>query len=824
MAFAASAFADPITWEGSTNLTMTANTTVEIPAGTTGVVHYLKGAYKLTKTGGGTLVVQYPRTSGMSFVVSEGDVLFERNRRPDEVFAKAVYHVDASDISTMTLVEENGTNFVTRWNDVDGRNVYATPATQTIYGRTEPNERRPFIGATKLNGRPFVDFGSLLVPGYTNSNGVAKGYGAALIWNKSFSMRDGFSVVSDSPEISNLSLAKKLSDFSSHYGMSFFSNWEGNKGWSGVRGRLSRDHVPMLYTDNASNSGAVYGSGCTNWVDGTVTAYNESYPSGFHVFCRSAKGSTVSRFAMEYVGNSATYFGGQRIAEYAVFTNRLAASERDAVSDYLMAKWTWSPVSVTSIEVSEGAACTIEDDVGLTVKTYIDENDGKYAYSGQTVSLGNILYKVGAWIHLDASATNTMTISTENGTNFVSRWKDVDGGSNVAISDTFTGSGNFRTDVAKRIPYLNPTLRQNGLTVVDLGSALFNNYTNANTYGGAFWFDGCTTSDRTPSVKEYLAVISDTEDLKTVPTGSKYGPAYFAYYGPGSSAPRGGQVQGRRGAITKNTNPPLFESTTKAATSTGEDNGRFKDDGTAGRTFINGNNVSYTANPPDGFNVINIRPGTATLVNLIGRYQRYTSSSHFSTFGGQRVAEYMIFTSPLDDLKRERIYRALRVKWYGEEPLMYHGYKNLSVTDDARVEVKWEGITVTNTLEIAGAVSAPVVKAGNVVVSGANAAVDGALTIPDGAALSFSRGADGAWTSLSVKSLAAEGAVTVVLSADNQRGLGGTSARLVATENPPASLDGWTLEWDGRYAAGLVLREDGVWVEFINPGAVILVE
>ena len=825
MSALASFAADPVVWEGSTNtLAMTAATTVDVPEGATNYVNRLTGAYLLTKTGGGTLVIRYVATAGASFAVDEGRLLFA-NPRPDDVFAKASFHVDASDLSTLTLEEVDGTNFVKRWNDADGRTRYATPSMETIYGRAEPSKRLPWLVKDELNGLPYVDFGPILIPGLEDENGVSKGYGAALQWSSDVNMAEGFSVVSDTPDV--LTFSSKYSSLRSGYAMSFFSHWDGNKGWSGVRGRFSTTsggNGPVLYTDNAQNSGNVYGTGCTNWVDGSVWNFNATYPAGFHLFNRSAKTVTVSRFAMEFVGNEYTAFGGTRIAEYAVFTNRLDAQSRLAVTGYLCAKWVLSnvPVNVMSVEVAEGASCIVDATTNVKVKSMHDANDGKYTYSGQTVSLGNVLYKVGAWIHLDASAANTMTISTENGTNFVTRWNDVDGGSQYAIPDTFTGSGDFRTNPENRRPYINPTLKQNGLPVVDLGSALFNNYTNENTYGAAFWFNGCTTSDRTPSVKEYLAVISDTEDLKTVPTGNKYGPAYFAYYGPASTSPRGGQMQGRRGAITANKNPPLFESTSSTAS---ESNYRFKDDGTGGRTFVNGVNVSYTSNPPDGFNVINIRPGTATKLNLIGRYQRYASaSSHFSTFGGQRIAEYMIFTSLLDDVKRERIYHALRVKWYGEEPLMRHGYKNLEVADDARVEVAWEGITVTNTLEIAGAVSAPVVKAGNVAATGADATIDGALMVPDGAALSFARQDVGAWTALSAKSLAAEGAVRVVLAAESDKGLGGTSARLVATETPMASIDGWTLEWDGKYEASLSLREDGVWVEFAKPGTVLVVE
>ena len=94
---AASAFADAITWEGSTNLVMTAATTVDVPAGRTNVIEELSGAYTLTKTGGGMLEIRYVKTSTTSVAVEEGLVRFA-NPRPDDIFAKAYFHVDASDL------------------------------------------------------------------------------------------------------------------------------------------------------------------------------------------------------------------------------------------------------------------------------------------------------------------------------------------------------------------------------------------------------------------------------------------------------------------------------------------------------------------------------------------------------------------------------------------------------------------------------------------------------------------------------------------------------------------------------------------------------
>ena len=184
----------------------------------------------------------------------------------------------------------------------------------------------------------------------------------------------------------------------------------------------------------------------------------------------------------------------------------------------------------------------------------------------------------------------------------------------------------------------------------------------------------------------------------------------------------------------------------------------------------------------------------------------------------------MIFSKLVPDETRERIYKALRAKWFGETPVATNYYNNLTLGANASMKHKGEMEFVTNRLAIAGSIVASSVFAANVDVSSAHASVNGPLTIPDGAVLSFTRQPDGAWTSLSAESFAAEGAVTVALRADSMKDLGGTAACLVATETPPASLDGWTLDWNGKYAASLVLRDDGVWVEFLKPGFVLLVE
>jgi hypothetical protein len=309
-------------------------------------------------------------------------------------------------------------------------------------------------------------------------------------------------------------------------------------------------------------------------------------------------------------------------------------------------------------------------------------------------------------------------------------------------------------------------------------------------------------------VREYLSVIGDTEDLKTAPTG-KEGPAYLAFY---SGNTYNGQNPGRRGTTVLGKNPALLR----------------KSDNTAcvnGGIYVDGEAKTYAYNPPDGFSVINLRPTAAVACNMIGRSLRKNSAGQAAdTYGGQRIAEYMLFTSVLDDAKRQRIYSALRNKWFGDLPATTNFYNTLSLGTDASLTVKYEAVAVTNALTLAGSLASPAVSAAKVAVTGSDAAVDGALTLADGATLTFKRLAGGSWTSLSATSLVTEGLVAVSLVGD-LKGMAGTSVRLISTDNPPASLDGWTLNYvSAATQARLVLKDDGIWVEFLSPGLVILVK
>ena len=812
MAFAAaSTLADAITWEGSTNLVMTAATTVEVPAGRTNVIEELSGAYALTKTGGGTLEIRYVKTATASVVVSEGLVRFA-NPRPDDIFARAYFHVDASDLSTMTIETVNGTNFVTRWNDVDGRtDRYATHCTTVWNCRKDPENRKPFLRMDFQNGLPVMDFGSLLTTDNTNELGEAIGYGAAMKFDRTTPyIKEGFTVASDTEDY--------YEPTSVGGGMSFFSH-ETSYRFTRCSANPSSPTYLGIMGDNAQNND-YYAYGKSVWYDGVVLTGHPKWtrPSaGFHIFRihpTADGGTTFNSFGAEYHSSKSRSYGGQRIAEYVLFTNAtetgestMTTNEATVVNRYLRVKW--FPRTISRVTVAEGASLDVDASANLTIQSLTDFGAANLAIEG------NAVFHVphfDAIAHLDASQTNTMTIVHQNGTNFVSRWNDVDGGSRFVVSEDTTGYLGQRRNPENRLPYINPSLTQNGLPVIDLGSVMFCTVTNgegaAYGYGAAFRFDGF------PNLKfaEYLSVISDTEDLKTAKAG-QYGPCYTSYRSKASDFD--GYNPGRRGQIVANKNPPLFYKVSSNYNTTCVN----------GTNYVNGVKQAYTYNPPDGFNIINIRPTSAISCNLIGRHVRCAGSNRADTYGGQRIAEYMIFGTILSDAKRERIYKALRTKWFGDAPVTTNFYGRLSLGEEASMVVGYdEFLAVTNKLSLAGSLTATSVTAANMDVAGTNATVTGALTLADGATLTFNRLADNTWTSLSATSIAAEGAVTVSLSGDI-KGMAGTSVRLIATENPPASLNGWSLNYQsGSTRARLVLKDDGIWVEFLSPSLVILVK
>jgi hypothetical protein len=182
------------------------NAVVHVESGDTLNIDKIAGRRgTITKTGGGTLRVKLNRNRNVSFDVQEGKIFFDRQM--PSICAQAAFHVDASRADTLVLEEENGTNFVVRWNDVRGNGLFATNCLYEKTWRHDPENRRAFISEVTQNGLPVVDFGTMLFPAYTNAAGQAKGYGATMIWSKPCTAaREVYEVISDTPDVATVAV------------------------------------------------------------------------------------------------------------------------------------------------------------------------------------------------------------------------------------------------------------------------------------------------------------------------------------------------------------------------------------------------------------------------------------------------------------------------------------------------------------------------------------------------------------------------------------------------------------------------------------------
>ena len=293
---------------------------------------------------------------GSDFSLENGELRIDSLRNPD-----AYYHVDADDVSSMVVDSQNGTNFVTRWNDASGGSVYATASTKTFENwLPDPENRRPFISEEKLAGRNVVDFGPLQVHSHTNEFGYGVGYGAAMKWSTRMpsAVREFFSVSRDTEDVKTLhnSGNVKVTEF----GQAYLCDPDSLRGY---RGKLAENKLPPIAYDNGYNSdikeGEVYVDGVRQWWEYRID-------EGFHLLNLRLPGTTEikpSYFAYSATKTSSRkVLGGTKIAEYLVFPNALTDLVRENIYADLRAKWLGADKAIQvfgNLSVGEGARITL---------------------------------------------------------------------------------------------------------------------------------------------------------------------------------------------------------------------------------------------------------------------------------------------------------------------------------------------------------------------------------------------------------------------------------------------------------------------------------
>lgn len=523
--------------DASMVLDLTADRTLDVPAGeVTTVTRLTGGPYTLTKTGAGTLRIEAAYNRKARIVVRAGRLQTGLPAKP-ACLSSAWFHVDATDTSSMTTQVDGSRTLVVEWRDADGGSVKA------LKNSSRP---APYLLPDGQNGRTLMDFGSLY-----NLSTATSGYGAFLLWSEACERpAEMFVVVGDTEDAKAVVIDKKgggiyyrntpiLGTYNYNSQMAPLIRANPPAGASGDR------HSPLLLS--GAGFGATYAKAQFH-VDGvSVTPTTYELPDGMHLVnvygvdfavldAKPTDAYTKAAYALNaFATERGNCFGGQRIGEVVILTAALTAEERTAVEDYLTAKW--MPLTLAGLELADGVAVALPDGgqivtpkcsrgAGVTI-----EGPGELVASvtlaGDSILVRDGRFTVdalrgeGSWFHVDASETATLTTVQTSGTNFVSRWNDVNGGAVYAAQSAVVPT--WYKEMAGgatvlRCPWVE-TLPSGNLSVLNFGSlaswAYGDSAARVAGWGGALaWSADCL------GARDIFLVAGDTEDAKAVVKGS----------------------------------------------------------------------------------------------------------------------------------------------------------------------------------------------------------------------------------------------------------------------------------------------------------------
>lgn len=442
-----------------------------------------------------------------------------------EVVGHPAFWVDASRPETMTLVEENGTNFVTRWNDCrDGEPMFCTNITL-----------RPTLHVGDTMRERYVRIAPHDVTDYRDSE--------ILVWSDPITNICAVFLVQDPTEGGGTILGRCSWRLDNSY-------YNGSWGGPANRGDPTDMNSPLVadsqYTVPATRYGRFYLNGSS--VDGRSVGYLgafmqivEHHPDyGYPSF---KAGVASDAFGGGYYNNqeAVRHFNGRmRIAECLIYTNALSNAERTDVAQYLSRKWLGRDIrysaadpSITTniseyasretlgVAVSAGMTVAAEPVVsGAVVKSgggtlYMEGIDGGSLdiRQGEVVLQANRISRYvpnDTWMHVDADSAESV-IADSSGD--LAQWND--------IGNSGASYRNCRTPSAKVVQNAI-----NGRPAIDLGPV------NSATESAALLLYG---ADGNPSPN--YSELPGTMDAPLIKT-------FFAVY---SSSAGGGTLFGGTG-------------------------------------------------------------------------------------------------------------------------------------------------------------------------------------------------------------------------------------------------------------------------------------
>ncbi len=582
------------------------------------VVGAIDGSGALEKVGGGTLAVGSLAGLKGHLTLKEGALrVAQRTLSDPYTLPGTIAYHVDASDSSSIHLAADGTS-ITNISDASGGPRYATPANAGIPPQLIPNA---------LNGKPVISF-------------LAANSGCAALWDQKVpEIRTVFWVLG-SQEGGGLPLGTKDNADSSNF----------------KRSPIGAASDVIWASDSLAQYGVTRIHGAV--VNGRTTGFNGGYQLMTLVADRNC---IASAFATH---KNLELTGGQRLAEVIIYERLLLDQERRDVEAYLSRKWFGNPgsgyaggdVVINDVSV-DGGTMELPEDANVTIKSVAGTTDLVKDGSGVlsimelaavdgAVVVSNGIFRLsgvpalpalstnGLLMHMDASITSSFDMVAENGTNFITRWESLSGPRYAA-----------HDGISKR-PWIRESAL-NGLPVVEFGPYL----KSASGYSAA---DGT-----------YLNWDQEVTTIRSgfFVLGSQAGGNFVVCSRTQGHFHRAGDVSGSPIIDEPRVETPPY--LTSAGSYWSLDRAKIN----AATTGLSGGYQSFYFNTDPA-----AAPTNTVQAGTFARDRTWR-------WGGQRLAEFVIYDRILTEQERIAAEIYLRAKWFGEVPLGYYLDGNVPVIE-----------------------------------------------------------------------------------------------------------------------------------------------
>ena len=652
---------------------------LSVESGTVHVRELQLATNGFVKAGSGNLEIESLNTNLNSLVVNGGSVRFvntlDRGANPQPA-AHPLAWFDAADSTTLDLVPSNYTGnasvgpleptnytFISSWRDKSGNGYtlhsprLGSKASYSIYagGQTGDEPAWPTLDES-TGAHPMVDLGPYLNPCSSPYQGH-------------FGWIDGISGLS-----TWLSLYKSNGSMYGDYGIRqgfvvFYKvdsranpiNSQGyelrNAGYNNPKSQFVSDNYASVAT---AGGYWTYDGATVNPSSVSLLADGKAH---LGAFLTADAGIPVNVFGSDQSGGNSS--GGCKIAEVILYDRVLTEQERLDTERYLLARVNCGThpadkniSSVGTLSLGDGVDAVFDNDVNMTYGRLERTSSGEIVKKGDgaaTVQLfdpteadvtavsveGGSLSLwcdplADAWAHLDATRADSIEYTTTDGTNYVSRWKDISGNGHDATAATEPVSKPvYRTVTLDADNTIADSGRE--IPVVDFGE--YYNFEQLPAEGRS------NTPTNTATAMNFANAMTAMEEFYVVHADTDH------WNGSGKNNYTG--ILGYS-AFQSNNYPFLRSAQSPIIGHIGEANGRLRN----GYIGVNGSQSDYNYAPTlKQLNVYTFQSdGQVTQKWSLAQRQGYQ-------WGGQVLGEVIMFQNANSEARRNAITTMLCNKW-----------------------------------------------------------------------------------------------------------------------------------------------------------------